>query len=134
MKLLCDAVIPVLVVLLGATSWRDWKRVLPPLLLGLGWFYLWQSLDRAFQIWHPHDFSSHSAVALVVGCSLAARGVVWAGVTLALWAVYAWMMRELSYHTVTDMVTTAAIMLPFTIGMLWLNGRRGTARPMPSQG
>lgn len=134
MKIACEAVIPVLAILLAFTSWRDWKRVLPPLLLGLGWFLLWQNLDRAFEIWWPNDFSSHSAVAIVVGCSLAARGARWAAVTIALWLAYAWMMRELGYHTIVDMVTTLGIMLPFMVGVLWLNGRRGIARPTPSQG
>ncbi len=135
MELVCDAVIPLLAVLLLVTARRDWRRLLPPLLLSLGWVYLWQTVDRSFGAWESFDldYSSHGAVALAVGTSLAFRGDRWPIITIAICVLYAVLMHSLGYHTVGDMVSTTAVVLPFCIAANVLIDRRKTDRPTPAQ-
>jgi hypothetical protein len=135
MSLLCDAMIPAMAISLALEAYRDWRRVLPPLLLSLGWVYVWQSLDRAFDVWGSFDldYSSHAAVAMAVGTSLASRSLTWLVITLAWWITYAALMRHLGYHTLGDIASTALIVLPFCALVVRFIGRRETDHPTPAQ-
>lgn len=135
MKLLCDSMIPLLALLLVIAAHRNWRRTLPSLLISLGWVFLWQTLDRSFRLWASMglDYSSHTAVALAVATSLAFRGKQWFAAAATVCVVYAALMRHLEYHTIADMLSTAAVVLPASIAATWFIGRRETARPTPAQ-
>jgi hypothetical protein len=132
---LCDAMIPLLAILLLVAMRRDWRRALPPLLLSIGWVYLVQTLDRSFGLWESFDldYSSHGAVALAIGTSLAFRGDRWPIITVPLCLIYGALMHHLGYHTVSDMVSTTIVVLPVSVAANVLIGRRETDRPTPAQ-
>ena len=116
MKSLCDMIIPVLGVLLFVVAWRQPRPrvVLARVAAALGWVYLLHFVDRWLGMWAGLglDFSTHTGVALAIGSTLAALGREWVAATMALWCLYAILMVRLGYHTVADIGTTAAAVVP----------------------
>ena len=133
--LLCNAIIPLLVILLLYAGRRERPlRALARVAASLGWVYALHFADRGFTFWESAglDFSTHSAVAIAVGTTLAMQGRGWLAATLVLWACYAALMVHLGYHTAADLGTTAAAVFP-GVALCQLIGRReqqtGTVTP-----
>ena len=132
MAVLCEAMIPLLGVLLIATAIRRRPLAVVARIAGaLAWVYLFHFGDMYLGIWKSRglDFSAHTGVALAVGCTLAGMGRVWAAITLAVWIVYAYLMIQLGYHSLADILTTSAAVLPGTIAAQFLFRSRGTVEP-----
>ena len=135
LTLLCGAVIPVQVILLIYAGRRERPlRALARVAASLGWVYALHFADRGLTFWGSADldFSTHSAVAIAVGTTLAMQGRAWLAVTLVLWACYAALMVRLGYHTAADLGTTALAVFP-GVALCQLIGRReqqtGTVTP-----
>ena len=129
MKHLCEAMIPLLGVLLIVTAVRRRPlAVVARLATALAWVYLFHFGDMYFKVWKGWglDFSAHTGVALAVGCTLAGMGRAWAAITIVVWCVYAYLMIQLGYHALADILTTSAAVLPGAIGAQFLWRRRGT--------
>jgi len=114
---LCDLAVPVLVVLLIVAGARnDARTTVMRTAASLGWVYLLHFADRAFGLWprmHADlDFSTHTAVAIAIGVTLATLGRGWLIATIALWIGYAGMMIHLGYHSPADLGTTTLAVLP----------------------
>jgi hypothetical protein len=131
MRLAAELVIPLLA--LGTLAWplcvrrpRPWWRFWVPVLAGLGLVYAVLGLDRAFGLWAGAglDYSTHTAFAVVLAVSLFAvdRRTAWG--SAALLVAYAWLMLRLGYHTLPDILTTAAVLAPLT----WICHRAARAR------
>jgi len=129
-KILCELMIPLLGVLLAIRGYeRRPLAVLARLAAALAWVYLFHFGDMNLKVWKGWglDFSAHTGVALAVGCTLAGLGRGWAIVTLCVWAAYTFMMIRLGYHSLADIGSTAAAVLPGTIAAQFLLRRqRGT--------
>ena len=129
MKQLCEAMIPLLGVLLIVTAVRRRPlAVLARVAVALGWVYLFHFGDMYLKVWKGWElnFSAHTGVAAAVGCTLAGMGRIWAAITVVVWIVYAYFMIQLGYHTLADILTTAIAVLPGTIGAQFLFRQRGT--------
>ena len=127
LALLCDSIIPLLVALLIYAGRRKRPlRSLARVAASLGWVYALHFADRGFTFWGSADldFSTHSAVAIAVGTTLAMQGRGWLALTLVLWICYAALMVHLGYHTTADLGTTAVAVLP-GVALCQLIGRRG---------
>ena len=111
---LCNLVIPALGVLLVYAGRRRSRAVLIRISVALAWAYLLHFVDHVWRIWGHFDldYSTHTAVAIAIGTTLAALGLPWLMATVALWVSYALLMMNLGYHTLGDIVSTAGINLP----------------------
>lgn len=93
---------------------RPRRRFWVPVFAALGLVYAVLGLDRAFGLWAcvGLDYSTHTAfaVALVTSLLVLDRRSAWIAAPLLLG--YAWSMVLLGYHTVPDILTTAAVMAP----------------------
>ena len=120
LRILCDAIIPLLVgLLLYAGSRERPLRAFARVAASLGWVYALHFADRGFNFWGSADldFSTHSAVAIAVGTTLAMQGLAmqergWVAATLVVWLCYAGLMVHLGYHTAADIGTTALAAFP----------------------
>ena len=128
-KILCDLVVPALGVMLVFAGRRQSRAVLIRVTVALAWAYLLHFADRSFGLWDRFglNYSTHSAVAVAIGTTLAALGRSWLIATLAIGAVYAWLMIHLEYHTVGDIVSTVGINLPVAAAAQILPRHRRTA-------
>ena len=102
--------------------WRFWV----PVLVGLGLVYAVLGLDRAFGLWARAglDYSTHTAFAVVLAVSLFVLDRRTAWFSAALLVAYAWLMLRLGYHTLPDVLTTAAVLAP----LAWSCHRAARAR------
>ena len=129
MKELCEGMIPLLGVALVMTGYRQRPlAIVARLAAALAWVYLFHFGDMQFKVWKGWglNFSAHTGVALAVGCTLAALGRPWAILTLVVWFAYAALMIHLDYHSMADILSTSAAVLPGTIAAQFLLRRRGT--------
>jgi len=129
MKILANAMIPLLGILLLYAGRRRSREVLVRVTVALAWAYVLHFLDRALAIWDGHllDYSTHTAVAIAIGATLARLGRGWAVATIAIWVAYAALMVHARYHPLDDILTTAAVNLPVAIGAQFLPRRRRAA-------
>ena len=127
-EILCEAVIPVLGLLLIAAAYPGRVRVtLRRVAASLGWAYLLHFTDQWLDLWPRMglDFSTHSAVAIAVGMTLAGAGRKWLIATIVLWIAYAAMMMYLGYHTGADIGTTVLAVLPGVVLCQRIPGPKG---------
>ena len=92
------------------------------------WVYGWMLIDKAFKLWPTlHlDYSTHTAAALMLAVFLSRIGLlpgvkalkvtVFAILAISVIA-YGGLMWFQQYHTVTDMLSTALVILPVAIGL-----------------
>jgi len=131
-KQLCEAMIPLLGVLLVLNGYkRRPLAVVARLATALTWVYLFHFGDMYFKVWKGWglNFSAHTGVALAVGCTLAGMGRLWTAITFVVWIIYASLMLKLGYHTLADILTTSAAVLPGAIAAQFLLRPRGTVDP-----
>lgn len=139
LDLICDAIGPVLLLgslilllrLLSLRSWREGGQVALCLVLGLGITYGLYFTDRALGLWPSFggDYSTHTAFALAVASPLAlfTRFRLWVAALLVLYGVLMMIQR---YHSLLDLLTTAAAFLFLFGSFWWLAGsRRRRAKP-----
>lgn len=121
-KLLADLVCPALGAgVLGAplvrrprrSPWPEWARTA----VVVGFVYLVTFVDRRFGIWHSLglDFSTHAGVALALAIPLGRRESRLRLPLTLLLVAYAALMIALRYHSVLDIVTSAAIVAPVAL-------------------
>jgi len=107
---------------------EDALRCDDPGAAALAWVYLFHFGDMNLKVWKGWglDFSAHTGVAIAVGCTLAALGRLWATLTVVVWIAYAFLMIQLGYHSLHDILSTSAAVFPGTIAAQFLLQRRGT--------
>lgn len=130
--LLADLYSPFLVVVslysLGRMLLRDRHQALENglrLLGALAWVYGVMALDLALTIWGRWgaDYSTHTAFALAFVLFLARNslGAVLWGISLVLYAI---LMILLGYHTLTDILSTALVLIVPLTATLYIGHRR----------
>jgi hypothetical protein len=127
-KILTNLIVPTIAILLIYAGRKQSRTLLIRVTIALGWAYLLHFVDRAFGIWKGFDldYSTHTAVAVALGTSLARLGWAWAVATAALWVAYTMLMIQMGYHTLADILTTAGANLPIAIAAQFA-ARRQTA-------
>jgi len=125
LDLLADAINPLLVLALIVAPLLVCRRAGEPLpwsfwlrsALAIALVYLVAHFDRRWHIWASwgSDYSTHSALALAAALSLACFRRHWLNFLLPLLLLYGALMLVLGYHTVTDMLTTALLVVPLTL-------------------
>lgn len=135
--IICDAIGPGLLLgsfilllrLLSLRRWREGGKVALCLVLGLGITYGLYFADLALELWPSFggDYSTHSAFALAVASPLVlfTSFRLW---VVALLVLYGVLMMIQRYHSLLDIVTTAAAFL-FLFGSLWWIGRSVSRSP-----
>jgi hypothetical protein len=127
-KILTNLIVPTIAILLIYAGRKQSRALLVRVTIALGWAYLMHFVDRAFGIWREFDldYSTHTAVAIALGTSLARLGWAWMAAAVALWLTYAMLMIHVGYHTLADILTTAGANLPIAVAAQFA-GRRQTA-------
>jgi hypothetical protein len=92
------------------SPWPEWGRVA----LAIGWVYVLTLADRGFHWWPAAglDFSTHTGIALALAIPLGVRERrlrPWLALLLTSYAAF---MIALRYHTLLDILTTAAVVAP----------------------
>jgi len=126
MRVATNLMIPLLAVLLLAAGRREPRTVLFRLAIALTWAYLLHFTDRSLRLWAGRglDYSTHTAVAIAVGFTLARLGAAWAVASFAVLLAYAALMVHVGYHSVEDILTTAMVNLPVAMVAQLLPRRR----------
>lgn len=125
-----DAYVPLLAVLtlagIGITAWqRRWRELstrLTLLALGLGVAYGIMALDAWLLLWADLglDYSTHTAVALILVITLMLMIGRLRWVWLGSLGAYAVLMRVQGYHSIADILSTAAIVtIALLPGIVW---------------
>jgi len=129
---IADSVIPVLAVAALLVPWvsRPFRPRVACLqnLLALGAVaiaYGEQAIDNAFHLWPRMgmDYSGHTALFAAVASSLWQQGIPWRWVSIIVGVAYAGLMLYQRYHTLADIVTTAAVVIP-VLTAYWVAVRR----------
>lgn len=118
---IADSVLPILGVIALIWPWlvwrHSWRRAalsVTATLVSVGFAYVVNSLDARYGWWPSvgMDFSGHTATAVALVASLCAiKPSIWlAWVTVLI--AYAALMLYQRYHTLADIVTTAAVIAP----------------------
>lgn len=83
--------------------------------------YLLQAIDSAVNIWPRAglDFSTHTAVFVAIGSSIWQQGTFWRWTIVGLGFAYSTLMRIQEYHSVLDIVSTAAAIVPLLVLLWW---------------
>lgn len=128
LDLIADSYIPVLFFITLSFHTRIWvnqgakKTLLTalPIFIGIIYIYSLMFIDNHLDIWASADldYSTHTALALVFITTLSfmsSRHCIAA--TLSMLAYCALMLYQ-EYHSVADMVTTAAVVMPV---LIWVN-------------
>jgi len=128
---IADSVNPTLGVIALAWPWLRWREQwrIPAVnvivtLLSVAIAYALSALDGATGWWPSWglDFSTHTAVCVALVVSLCSIKRSWSGLWVGVFAAYAALMVYQRYHSVGDIVTTAAVVAPFVIGLRWWAG------------
>ncbi len=125
---LADSYIPLLILLSIACLIRikqqgrkkDIRNALIILLGGSAQTYLIMAFDKALGLWPAFhlDYSTHTSLALVFVVFLAFLNRKFLLFSTVSMVVYVALMLYQEYHTIEDVLMTAAVVLP---GLLWLN-------------
>jgi len=126
--ILTNLIVPTIAILLIYAGRKQSRALLIRVTIALGWGYLLHFVDRAVGIWRGFDldYSTHTAVAIALGTSLARLGWAWMAAAVALWVAYTMLMIQVGYHTLADILTTAGANLPIAVAAQFA-GRRQTA-------
>jgi hypothetical protein len=133
---IADAVNPTLGVITLGLSLAIHRAGNPPrwaqlllTLVSVALVYVMGYVDAQLKLWPSAglDFSGHTGVhvAIVTSLWMIDRRFGIGGIVIAL--LYAGLMVYQKYHTVADILSTAAFIVPLTIGVWWL-GRRLASR------
>lgn len=113
---------------------RQWRLSAVRLLhlsAGLIIAYGWMFLDNAGQIWHYFglDFSTHTAVATVIVAYLTVHAALFRyGWAASLVAYFGFMLYK-QYHSFTDIVTTAiVVIIPYALLLIYVRPGQTTPR------
>jgi hypothetical protein len=142
---IADSVIPILAAIALALPWLNWfqskrqsatsthqpTRASGALVLTLATLgaaaigYLEQSIDNALHLWPQMglDYSGHTALFAAVASSLWQHGIRWRWASIAIGVAYAALMIYQRYHTLADILTTAAVMIP-ALWAYWMGVHR----------
>ncbi len=108
--------------IMSAYRWRQDKTALLRLIMGLALAYGVMFFDKKTQLWASFgwDYSTHSAVALVLVLFLIHRHLLTLQSILLLGSLLAYYALEMyqQYHTLADIVTTALVIGPMTASVL----------------
>jgi len=128
---LVNPLLAVCVLLAPRLSRRPGGRFLLRALLAVAAAYAATFLDRQLHLWAGLglDFSTHTAVAVALALSLVAWNRRWLAFALPVLAGYAALMIRLHYHSLADILTTAAVVAP----LAWLCHRVAVQRPVECQ-
>jgi hypothetical protein len=115
---IADSVNPTLAVVALVSPWLPMFRAKPPApwlrvtsaVLGVGVAYAGQALDRLTGAWPAMslDYSGHSAICIALLVPIAHLNRRWCIAALGIGVAYGALMVYQGYHTVSDIVTTAA--------------------------
>lgn len=94
-------------------------------IVAVGIAYLLQALEGATHLWSRLglDYSTHTAVFIAIASSIWQYGIPWRWSIAGIGFAYAILMRIQDYHSVLDIVSTGAVMVPFLILFWWRAGR-----------
>jgi hypothetical protein len=125
-KIVTNLIVPTLAILLVYAGRNNSRAAVIRVTVALAWAYLLHFVDRANGIWKDHglDYSTHTAVAIAIGTTLARLGWAWLCTTVALWVTYAALMIQVGYHSLGDILTTVAVNLPIAAAAQILPRRR----------
>ncbi|MCX7098960.1 MAG: hypothetical protein NTV43_13740 [Methylococcales bacterium] len=139
LDLIADTYLPLLAVMaLAVVCWTGFKRGWRPaarrfiaLTAGLLIAYGLMFLDQGLHLWPKLnlDYSTHTAVALVLASFLAVCARTWAVYWLGSLLVYLLLMVYQHYHSLADILTTAAVVAPINLTALILLLRNDPASP-----
>lgn len=108
------------------------------LVLSVASVYGVQWLDQQLSLWSRWgaDYSTHTALAVSVGVPIGLPGLRWRLFAIVTLVSYALLMLYQRYHTVTDIVSAAAVIFVFIAAILygtkWLHfGPSRPAEPNP---
>jgi hypothetical protein len=95
--------------------------------------YVWQSLDSFLALWPRAglDFSTHAAVFVAIASSIWQYGTTWRWVVGTIGIGYGGLMRVQDYHSLLDITTTVASMLPGLVLFWWIARRLLPSEPPP---
>lgn len=132
--LIADAYIPALALFTLILLWKkitqsgikEAKASMLSLLLSVALIYLIMMLDNALAIWPIFglDYSTHTALALVFVVFIARQTATLSLIASLSIAFYAALMIFQNYHTLLDILTTAACVLP----LIWWSQNKGLRR------
>ncbi len=135
---IADSVNPILGLIALLWPWLRWRAAwrraalsVATTLVSVGFAYVLSALDGRYGWWPSVglDFSTHTAVALALVVSLCAIKpsiwFAWVGVLCA----YVVLMLHQGYHSLTDIVTTAAVIAPPLCLLRWCLSRTRTPPP-----
>lgn len=133
---IADSVNPALGIIALVWPWLRWRGSWRPAVLNVvatlasvAFAYAMSALDARFGWWPSVglDFSTHTAVAVALVVSLCAiRPAIWF-VWVAVFCAYAALMLYQRYHTVGDILTTAAVIAPPLILYQWRVAARSSS-------
>lgn len=127
--LIADAYVPTLLLFslllasreaLGREKSRDWNP-LKSVFISILVVYLVYFIDISLNLWSRFglDYSSHTAMALVSVIFLSNQGILLTVLSLVSLPLYVVLMLYQEYHSLTDVLTTAAVIGPL---VAWIQG------------
>ncbi len=137
---IADAINPLLGILVLVLPW--WRRRGPPwrawvlnllTVAAVAVAYAGQALDAAFRLWAQSglDYSTHTAVFTAIASSLWQHGRRWRWASVLVGAGYAALMLWQRYHSLLDILTTAAVMAMALVGFWWIARRLIGSKTFP---
>lgn len=118
-----DSVIPVLGIILllllirgtiqKEIEWRRWAGIA----LGIATVYILKTLEKRLHIWESlgGDYSSHSALTVAVMVPLIYIRPKWLLPLIGVFVAYAALMVVLAFHSILDITTTLAAVVPLVL-------------------
>lgn len=103
-------------------------------IVAVGLAYLLQALDGATNLWSRLglDYSTHTAVFIAIASSIWQHGIPWRWSIAGIGLAYAILMRVQDYHSVLDIVSTGAVIVPLLILFWWRAGGIGRSETLPN--
>lgn len=125
---IADSVNPLLGLVALTWPWLRWRRQwrlaavhVVVTLLSVAFAYGITALDRANVWWQSWglDFSTHTAVCVALIVALCAVNLSLAGWWVGVFGAYIALMLYQGYHSIADIVTTAAVVAPPVVLFRW---------------